>query len=80
MCKVMKKVILYGVANIPLRRRIEQFPDDEYEIIGCSDTYLTVDTVDQKPFFRPEQLSKVKFDYIVLGGNRHRQEIVCERH
>lgn len=52
----MKKVILYGVTCVELRRNAEAFLDDEFEIAGYSDTYYTKDVLDGKPFFPPEEL------------------------
>ena len=62
----MKKVILYGVCQVELRRDIEYFLDDGYEIIGYSDTYYTSDVLDGKRFIPPEQLPDMEFDYIIL--------------
>lgn len=61
----MKRVILYGVRHVELRRDIEYFLDDGYEIIGYSDTYYTSDVLDGKRFIPPEELSNTEFDYIM---------------
>lgn len=61
----MKKVILYGVRHVELRRDIEHFLDDCYEIIGYSDTYYTSDVLDGKQFIPPEKLPNTEFDYII---------------
>jgi len=61
----MRRVILYGVRHVELRRDIEYFLDDAYEIIGYSDSYYTSDVLDGKRFIRPEQLSNTEFDYII---------------
>lgn len=61
----MKKIILYGVRHIELRRNIEFFLDDGYEIIGYSDTWYESDVIDGKRFIPPQQLCDESFDYIV---------------
>lgn len=61
----MKKVILYGVRHVELRRSIEYFLDDGYEIAGYSDTYYKEDVLDGKRFIPPEELSGTEFDYIL---------------
>ncbi len=58
-------IILYGVRHIELRRNIEYFLDDEYEIIGYSDTWYESDVIDGKRFIPLQQLSCQPFDYIV---------------
>ncbi|MCX4304586.1 MAG: hypothetical protein OSJ69_02155 [Acetatifactor sp.] len=68
----MKKVILYGVTCVELRRNAEAFLDDEFEIAGYSDTYYTKDVLDGKPFFPPEELYRQKADYILLLAFSHR--------
>ena len=61
----MKKVIVYGVKNIEVRRNIEFFLSDDYEIIGYSDGHYPYDVIDEKTFFRPEELCEQEFDFIV---------------
>lgn len=61
-----KRVILYGVGSIELRKDAEFFMDDDYEIIGYSDTYFTCDVLDHKPFYLPDELCRLEFDFIVL--------------
>ena len=61
----MKKIILYGVRHIELRRDIEYFLDGDYEISGYSDTWYTSDILDGKRFIPPEELSSEEFDYII---------------
>ena len=41
----MKQVILYGVGSVELRRDVEYFLDDNYEILGYSDTHYTYDSL-----------------------------------
>lgn len=52
----MKRIILYGVGNIDLRRKIENFLGDGYEIIGYSDGIYSYDIFDGKRFFQLEEL------------------------
>lgn len=53
----MKRIIVYGIWNIEIRRKIEFFiSKDEYEIIGYSDTYAQYDELDGKNFFTPVEL------------------------
>lgn len=61
----MKKVIIYGVRNVEVRRNIEFFLSDDYEIIGYSDGHYPYDVIDEKTFFRPEELCEQEFDFIV---------------
>lgn len=62
----MKKVIIYGIKNIEVRRNIENFLDDSYEIVGYSDGHYSYDIFDKKRFFSPEELSEQEFDFILL--------------
>lgn len=62
----MGKIIVYGVGNAVIRRNVEYFLDDDYEIVGYSDTYFGEDILDHRPFFRPEDLPRMDFDYILL--------------
>lgn len=43
----MKSITLYDVRHIELKRNIEYFLDDEYEIIGYSDTWYESDVIDE---------------------------------
>ena len=61
----MKTVILYGVCQVELRRDIECFLDDGYEIIGYSDTCYVNDVLDGKRFISPEELPNTEVDYIM---------------
>lgn len=61
----MKKIVLYGVRHVELRRDIEFFLDDGYTIAGYSDTYYTSDVLDGKRFIPPEKLSETEFDYLL---------------
>lgn len=72
----MKKLILYGVRHVELRRNIEYFLDDSYEIIGYSDGHYTNDVLDGKQFILPEKLSSTEFDCIMLLS--YRENILAE--
>lgn len=61
-----KRIILYGVRQIELRRRIEFFLGNEWEIIGYSDSHYKRDILDESVFFSLEELRNQMFDYIVL--------------
>lgn len=61
----MKKIILYGVTSVELRRNIEFFLDEGYEIIGYSDTNYREDVLDGKAFFPPEELHRYEFDCVI---------------
>ena len=62
----MKKVILYGVGSVELRRDAEYFMDDEYEIVGYSDSHYSYDSLDGAAFYPPEALCHQPVDYVVL--------------
>lgn len=68
-----KKVILYGVRQVALRREAKFFLDDGYEIIGYSDGHYTEDIIDNGCFYPPSMLGEgaVEFDYIILLSYRH---------
>ena len=46
----VKRLILYGVRHVELRRNVEYFLDNSYEIVGYSDSYYTTDVLDGKRF------------------------------
>lgn len=62
----MKRIILYGVGNIDLRRKIENFLGDGYEIIGYSDGVFSYDIFDGKRFFQLDELCGQEFDFILI--------------
>lgn len=62
----MKRVIVYGVKNIKVRRDIEYFLDEDYQIIGYSDGHYSCDVLDGKTFFHPEELCRQEYDFILL--------------
>ena len=64
----MKRIIVYGIYGIELRRQIEFHLDRcRYEIIGFTDRFYNEDIVDGKRFFLLEELSAIEFNYIVLA-------------
>lgn len=76
----MKKIILYGVTSVELRRNIEFFLDEGYEIIGYSDTNYREDVLDGKAFFSPEELHRCEFDYIIPLSFKKEVLEVMRRH
>ncbi len=73
----MKKVIIYGVKNLSLRREIENFLDDTYEIIGCSDGHYKEDFWNEYQFIPLEDLCSQDYDFILLcaGSSANREEM-----
>lgn len=64
----MKKIIIYGIALIKLRREIEYFLDsEECQIIGYSDSYYQEDVVDHRNFIAPMDICRENVDYIVIA-------------
>lgn len=75
----MKKIILYGVTSVELRRNIEFFLDKGCKIIGYSDTHYREDVLDGKPFFAPEELRHREFDCVIpLSFQTEVLEIMCQ--
>lgn len=62
----MKKVVLYGVRHVELRRDVEYFLGNDCKIVGYSDTYYKNDVLDGKRFIPPDQLTNEEFDYVIL--------------
>ena len=65
----MKKIIVYGVKNLELRRSIEYFLDDHYKIVGYTDGHYEYDVLDNQKFFRLEELCHQEFDFIVIASS-----------
>lgn len=63
----MKKIIIYGVTNIKLRKEIEYYLSEEYKVVGYSDTYYNEDVIEQKRYVYPDNISTEEVDYIVLA-------------
>lgn len=72
-----KRVILYGVHKLGLRREIENFLDDSYEIIGCSDGHYKRDIWGERRFIKPEDLCREAFEWILMSAlsDESRKEI-----
>ncbi|MEY8338967.1 hypothetical protein AALB16_13260 [Lachnospiraceae bacterium 62-35] len=64
----MKRIIVYGVSRIELRQDIEHFLDDDYKVIGYSDSYFKSSGVYDRPFIEPDEISSQEFDYILLAA------------
>ena len=62
----MKKVVVYGVRKLEIRRYIDHFLDESYEIIGYTDGHYTRDILDGKTFIPLEELSKWSFDFVLV--------------
>ncbi len=62
----MKKVVVYGVRNLDIRRYIETFLDENYRITGYTDGHYTRDILDGKRFIALEALPEWEFDFILL--------------
>lgn len=61
------KIIVYGVYSKYLRRHVERFLSDEYEIIGYSDTYEVCDGLDGKRFIPIDEIVDSGCDYVVIA-------------
>lgn len=77
----MKRVIIYGVALLEQRLRIEGALDDDTNIVGYMDSYWE-DIGGEKefeyiPMIEAGNLTAVEYDYIILNviHNRHIEEI-----
>lgn len=75
----MKKIIVFGVKNIKVRRDIEFFLDDSYQIIGYSDGHYSCDVLDGKTFFHPEELCGQWYDFILLTSQTGRAQAEIRR-
>lgn len=67
--RLMKRIIIYGVSNVIIRRNIEYFLDNTcYEIFGYSDRFYAADVLDGKYFIKPETLAEQDVDFILLSA------------
>ena len=65
----MKKVVVYGVRNLDIRRYIETFLDENYRITGYTDGHYTRDILDGKTQAAPyKQGNKTACDYCPYHG------------
>lgn len=62
----MKKIIIFGVKNVELRRNIAFFLDEDYAIVGCSDGHYKYDILNELTYIPPEELPNHDFDYILI--------------
>lgn len=76
----MRKIILYGVTSVELRRNIEFFLDKGCQIIGYSDTNYREDVLDGKAFFAPEELRQREFDCIIPLSMQSKILEIMRRH
>lgn len=74
----MKKIILYGIANRTLRMQVQSYLDDDYEIIGISDSKLTEDYLQGELYITPDEIINKQFDYILVltTNERSQKEII----
>lgn len=75
--KIDYKVIIYGVRG--QRKYLENCLANHYEIIGYSDSderYSGIKKYDYKPFYSPENLINIEFDYIIINSN---VEVISEQ-
>lgn len=70
------KCILYGTGSG--RLRVEDSLKKQHEIIGYSDSFSDYDQFENKPFYKPTELYKVKYDYIIIciGQKDVREEVI----
>ncbi len=61
-----KKIIIYGISNTKLRSMAISYLDDDYEILGVSDSFLHEDVLQNEQFISPNHIINCSFDYIVL--------------
>lgn len=66
MGKYKRKIICYGIKNRELRRKVNLYLSDDYEIIGYSDSFLSEDILQGEYFIKPEEIPKVSFDKILI--------------
>ena len=75
----MKKIVFYGVANCALRNKAEHYLDDNYIVIGYTDSFYTEDILQGKRFIPLEKLAIEEFDYIViLAASVKNQNLIKE--
>lgn len=55
----MNKIIIYGLYSVELRRKVEHFLSDDFEIIGYSDTYLKTDILDNKKYIYIDRIDRL---------------------
>lgn len=65
------KIIIYGLGKG--LEYIEQNLKKEHEIIGYSDSYATISIFKGKPFYTPEKLATIDFDFLIIAV-RNRKE------
>lgn len=74
-----KKIICYGVANMNLRRRMNWYLANRYEVIAYSDSFYKEDVLQGEKFVPVEEIVHMEFDYVViLAEKEHTQEKITE--
>lgn len=64
------RIIIWGVANILLRRKIESFLDDDIHVIGYTDRRYHKDVIDNRSFFESDELSSLQFDKLIIAAEK----------
>lgn len=79
----MKKIVVYGVYSIELRRKVENFLcENEYKIVAYSDSYLSKDILDERMFVSKGSLQTIDYDFIIIAidneaeANRVKRELL----
>lgn len=60
-----KRILIYGIANSVLRRKVEVYLNEVYEIIGYSDTYYKEDILQGENFIFPHQIINYNIDIVI---------------
>lgn len=70
----MKRVFICRIADIPLRKHIERFLSDDYEIAGYVDYNYSEDVVFGRPFVALEDLCREEYEYIILAVRQEKSQ------
>lgn len=62
------KVLIWGINNIRLRRKIEFYCDENVNIIGYTDGIFKKDIIDNQPFYDCETINEIEFDRIIIAS------------
>lgn len=58
------KVLLYGLGR--LTGQIEKLINKEHEIVGYTDSFSALNVYNNKKFYKVDEISSIKFDYVVI--------------
>lgn len=71
------EILIYGIGRYS--DRIENSLLDSHKVIGYTDSFSKINLYKGKPFFRVEEISRIKFDYIVVTiYNRDMLVKICD--